>query len=38
LKRLTEQKDWTHYDRNRYFITRLGQKEVEARHLVAPTA
>jgi len=38
LKRLTEQKDWTHYDGNHYFITRLGQKEVEARHLVEPSA
>jgi len=37
LKRLAEQKDLIHYDGSRYLITRLGQKEVEARHLVEPT-
>jgi len=34
---LAERKDLIHFDGSRYFITRLGQKEVEARHLVEPT-
>lgn len=38
LKRLAEQKDLIHFDGRRYFITRLGQKVVEARHLFEPTA
>ena len=38
LNGLVERKDLVHFDGNRYFITRLGQKEVEARHLVEPTA
>lgn len=36
LKGLAEQKDLIHFDGSRYFISRLGQKEVEARHLVEP--
>jgi hypothetical protein len=36
LKRLAEQKDLIHFDGSRYLITQLGQKEVEARHLVEP--
>ena len=36
--RLAEQKDLIHFDGGRYFITRLGQKEVEAQRLVEPTA
>jgi hypothetical protein len=36
LKRLAEQKDLVHFDGSRYFVTRLGQKEVEVRHLVEP--
>lgn len=35
---LAERKDLAHFDGNRYFITRLGQKEVESRHLVEPIA
>jgi len=38
LNGLAERKDFAHSDGSRYFITRLGQKEVEARHLVDPTA
>lgn len=38
LNGLAERKDLVHFDGSRYFITRLGQKEVEARHLVQPTA
>jgi len=30
LAGLAERKDWVHFDGSRYFITRLGQKEVEA--------
>ena len=37
LNGLAERKDLVHFDGSRYFITRLGQKEVEARHLVEPT-
>lgn len=37
LRRLGETKDLIHFDANRYFITRLGQREVEGRHLVDPT-
>jgi hypothetical protein len=37
LKRLAEQKDLVHYDGSHYFITHLGQKEVENRHLVEPS-
>jgi hypothetical protein len=36
LNGLAERKDLVHFDGSRYFITRLGQKEVEARHLVEP--
>jgi hypothetical protein len=35
---LAETKDLIHFDGNRYLITQLGQREVEARHLVDPTA
>ena len=38
LNGLGERKDLIHFDGSRYFITRLGQKEVEVRHLVEPTA
>jgi hypothetical protein len=38
LNGLVERKDLIHFDGSRYFITRLGQKEVEVRHLVEPTA
>ena len=37
LAGLAERKDWVHFDGSRYFITHLGQKEVEARHLVEPS-
>jgi hypothetical protein len=36
LRILVETKDLAHFDGNRYYITWLGQKEVEARHLVHP--
>jgi hypothetical protein len=34
LKELVERRDFVHFDDGRYFITRLGQREVEARRLV----
>jgi len=37
LNGLAERKDLVHFDGSRYLITRLGQKEVEGRHLVEPT-
>jgi hypothetical protein len=36
LRRLDEAKDLAHFDGSRYYITQLGQKEVEARHLADP--
>jgi hypothetical protein len=36
LNLLVERKDLAHFDGNIYFITRLGQKEVETRHLIDP--
>jgi hypothetical protein len=36
LNGLVDRKDWAHFDANRYYITRLGQKEVELRRLVEP--
>jgi hypothetical protein len=36
LKILSDKKDFAHFDGNRYYITQLGQREVEARHLVNP--
>lgn len=38
LDRLEQERDLIHHDGTRYFITRLGQQEVERRHLVKPTA
>ena len=37
LRGLGEAKDLIHFDGGRYIITQLGQREVEARHLVDPT-
>jgi hypothetical protein len=37
LRLLSETKDFAHFDGTRYYITQLGQKEVEKRHLVEPT-
>jgi hypothetical protein len=34
LTGLVERKDQAHFDGSRYYITRLGQKEVESRHLI----
>jgi hypothetical protein len=36
LRILAEEKDLAHFDGQRYFVTRLGQKDVEAKHLVDP--
>jgi hypothetical protein len=36
LNLLVERKDLAYFDGNLYFITRLGQKEVETRHLIDP--
>ncbi len=36
LDRLVNKKDFLHFDGSRYLITRLGQHEVETRHLVEP--
>jgi hypothetical protein len=36
LKNLAETKDFAHFDGDRYYITQLGQREVESRHLVDP--
>src|ERR1035437_6988498 len=36
LRRLHEGKDLAHFDGDRYYITQLGQREVEARHLADP--
>jgi hypothetical protein len=38
LKNLAETKDFAHFDGNRYYVTQLGQKEVEIRHLVDSVA
>jgi hypothetical protein len=38
LNGLAERKDLIHSDGGRYFVTRLGEKEVEARHLVEQIA
>src|ERR1017187_2318137 len=34
LNNLVEAKDFAHFDGNSYYVTRLGQQEVEIRHLV----
>ena len=36
LSRLVDERDLVHFDGSRYFITRLGQQEVERRQLVKP--
>lgn len=38
LNGLADRKDLVHFDGSRYFITRLGQKEVETHHLIEPVA
>jgi hypothetical protein len=37
LRTLVESKDLLHFDETQYFITQLGQREVESRKLVEPT-
>lgn len=36
LDGLVHQKDWVHFDGNKYFITRLGEQQVERRNLITP--
>jgi hypothetical protein len=36
LNNLVEKKDFAHFDRKRYYITLLGIKTVESRHLIEP--
>jgi len=36
LANLVERKDFAHFDGQRYYVTRLGIREVESRHLVEP--
>jgi hypothetical protein len=36
LRNLVGAKDFAHFDGNRYYVTRLGQKEAETRHLLDP--
>jgi hypothetical protein len=37
LANLVERKDFAHFDGQRYYVTFLGIKDVESRHLVEPT-